>query len=91
MHIKGGRIVNDDQVFDADLYIEDGKIKEVGQNIVVPGGVRVINASGRLVLPGGIDTSVYFKHIDGDVTSPDTYYSGTRAALYGGTTTVCKC
>ena len=39
-------------MFEADSYVEGGVIKEIGQNLVIPGGTRVIDAKGKLVLPG---------------------------------------
>ena len=39
-------------MFDADIFIEGGVIKEVGQNLIIPGGTKVIDAKGKLVMPG---------------------------------------
>ncbi|KAJ3606170.1 hypothetical protein NHX12_025691 [Muraenolepis orangiensis] len=55
--IKGGKVVNDDFTQEADVYIENGIIQQVGKELMIPGGAKVIDASGKLVLPGGIDTS----------------------------------
>ena len=56
--IKNGQVVNNDSILDADVYIEEGKIKQIGKHLIIPGGTRVIEAEGKFVLPGGIDANV---------------------------------
>uniref|UniRef100_A0A671TXA1 Dihydropyrimidinase like 5b n=1 Tax=Sparus aurata TaxID=8175 RepID=A0A671TXA1_SPAAU len=86
--IKGGKVVNDDFTQEADVYIENGIIQQVGKELMIPGGAKVIDATGKLVLPGGIDTSVHMQDSFMNAAIQDDFYSGTKAALMGGTTMV---
>lgn len=92
--IKNGRIVNDDSIFDADIFIENGIIAQIGHNLVVPGGVRIIDARAtspnevNYILPGGIDTHTHLQTQFMSAQTVDDYYNGTRAAIAGGTTTI---
>lgn len=91
--IRNGRIVNDDSIFDADIFIENGVIAQIGHNLTVPGGVRIIDVRANstsevnYVLPGGIDTHTHLATQFMNSTTVDDYYNGSKAALAGGTTT----
>ncbi|XP_075987088.1 collapsin Response Mediator Protein isoform X2 [Anticarsia gemmatalis] len=86
--IKNGKVVNDDGMEDLDVYIEDGIIKQVGRNLIIPGGTRTIDATGKLVMPGGIDPHTHLELEMMGAKTADDFYKGTRAAVAGGTTTV---
>ncbi|XP_056629707.1 dihydropyrimidinase isoform X3 [Diorhabda sublineata] len=86
--IKNGTIVNEDETTDEDIYIEDGIIKQMGTNLIIPGGTRVIDARGRYILPGGIDPHTHFDFEFMGTKTADSFYSGTKAAVAGGTTMI---
>lgn len=85
--IKNGRIITADADYIADIFIEGETISTIGKNLSVKADT-VIDAAGKLVMPGGIDPHVHLDMPFMGTFSSDTYETGTRAALYGGTTMV---
>ena len=86
--IRGGTVVTAEHSFRADVYCEDGVIKAVGPNLEAPAKARVVDAGGQLVMPGGIDPHTHMElPFMGTVASED-FFSGTAAALAGGTTMI---
>jgi len=85
--IKNGRVVTATSDSIADIYIEGELIKAIGKDLQVKAD-KEIDASGLLVFPGGIDPHVHLSMPFMGTFSSDSYETGTRAALHGGTTTV---
>ena len=85
--IKNGTIITPTSSFKADIAVKDGKICETADSI--DGEAKsIVDASGKLVLPGAIDPHTHLAMPFGGTVSADDYYAGTRAAVCGGTTTV---
>ena len=85
--IKGGTLVTADRSFAADLLIDGEKIARIEPGLDLP-GVASIDASGLLILPGGVDPHVHLDLPMFGTVSSDDHYTGTKAAAFGGTTTV---
>lgn len=83
--IKNGKIVNTYGVMNSDIAIQNGKIIAIGC-FGVNQALKVIDATGKIVIPGMIDSHVHIETGTGEMKSKDTYYSGSIAAAYGGTT-----
>src|SRR5438128_7409922 len=86
--IKNGHIVTAVDDYQADILIEDGRIRTIGQALVVGENIETHDASGLLVLPGGVDVHTHLDWDFGVARTVDTFGTGTRAAAFGGTTTV---
>ncbi|KAJ3669187.1 hypothetical protein LUZ60_011137 [Juncus effusus] len=85
--IKGGTVVNAHHKEIADVYIEDGIIVSVKPNIEVSDeNTRIIDATGKYVMPGGIDPHTHLEMEFMGTTTTDDFYTGQLAALTGGTT-----
>jgi len=85
--ILGGRMVVGGTVVKQDLLIRGSRVADLG-NLADSDADRVIDAHGLLVLPGGVDTHVHFNDVFMGTVSVHDYFTGTRAAAFGGTTSV---
>ena len=85
--IKNGTLITASETYQADILIENEKISKIGVNLSHP-SADIVDASGLLILPGGIDAHVHLDLPMFDTVSSDDHYTGMKAAAFGGTTTV---
>jgi dihydropyrimidinase len=85
--IKNGRVVTASETYIADIYTEGEQIIAIGKNLNYKAD-KIIDATDKLVFPGGIDPHVHLDMPFMGTYSSDDYETGTRAALHGGTTMV---
>jgi dihydropyrimidinase len=85
--IKGGQIVTASDSYVADIAIRDGKIVLIGEELSFP-AQKFIDASGKYLLPGGIDVHTHLDMPFGGTVASDDFATGTIAAACGGTTTI---
>ena len=85
--VRGGAIATASDIFSCDIGIRDGRIAALGNDLGTTD--EIIDATGRLVLPGGIDSHVHISQPSGpDVVMADDFESATRSAAFGGNTTI---
>jgi dihydropyrimidinase len=85
--IKNGRIVTAVDDYHADIFVNGAKVALIGKDLVIEAD-KVIDAAGKLVIPGGIDPHTHLELPFGGTTTSDTFETGTRAAAFGGTTCI---
>ncbi len=85
--IQGGTILTGTDTYKADVLIDGEKVAQIGKDLRVAGAKR-IDATGRYVIPGGIDVHTHMELPFGGTFSSDDFETGTRAAAFGGTTTI---
>ena len=84
--IKGGRIITAADDYVADVYVEDETVSLIGESLDVSAD-KVIDASGKYVLPGLVDPHTHLDMPFGGTVTIDDVESGQTAAAFGGTTT----
>jgi dihydropyrimidinase len=85
--IKNGTVVRPEGVSVADVFVGDGSITAIGRNLAQQAD-KVIDASGKYVIPGGVDVHTHLDAPVGGTVSSDDFETGTRAAAFGGTTCI---
>jgi dihydropyrimidinase len=85
--IKNGRIITSSDDFVSDVFIQGEKISAIGKNLNNPAD-KVIDVSGKYIIPGGIDVHTHLDMPLGNISSSDDFETGTIAAAFGGTTTI---
>ena len=85
--IKNGKVVTAKESFIADIAVKDGKIVAIGSELSMDAD-KIVDATGKLVLPGALDVHTHLAMPFGGTVSADSYLSGTRAAACGGVTTI---
>src|SRR5262245_16898677 len=85
--IKNGTVVTAVDEYRGEVLVEDEKIAVIGSTLDLPAD-KIIDATGKYVLPGGIDVHTHLDMPFGGTTSADDFETGTRAAAFGGTTSI---
>ena len=85
--IKSGKLITATETFISDILIENETISRIGKNLQHP-NADIIDATGKLIMPGGVDPHVHLDLPMFDTVSSDDHYTGHKAAAFGGTTTV---
>ena len=86
--VTNARVVTATDTYNADIAISNGKIAALGQGLPRDNAVKILDANGKYVFPGGIDVHTHLDMPFGGTTSADDFETGTRAAAFGGTTTL---
>jgi dihydropyrimidinase len=86
--IKNGSVVTATDTYTADVAILKGKVAAIGTDLPSQNATKILDAAGKLLLPGGIDVHTHLDMPFGGTTSADDFETGTRAAAFGGTTTL---
>lgn len=86
--IKNGTVVTATDIYRADIAIQNGIVSQIGQEITSAGAARVIDATGKYLFPGGVDSHTHLDSANQVVRTADDFRSGTIAAACGGTTSV---
>lgn len=86
--IQNGTVITETGQTKTDLLIDKEKIIKIAEHITRPADARVIDANGKFILPGGVDVHVHLDLPMAGTVSADDHYTGTKAAAFGGTTTV---
>ncbi len=85
--IKNGTLVTASDTFQSDVLVQDEKIARIQPELELD-SIKIIDATGKLIFPGGIDPHVHLDLPMFDTVSSDDHYTGHKAAAFGGTTTV---
>src|SRR5438045_2269716 len=86
--ITNGTVVTASDTYKAEIAISGGKVVAIGTELPRQNAGRVIDSASKLVMPGGIDVHTHLDMPFGGTTSSDDFETGTRAAAFGGTTTL---
>src|SRR4029077_18733427 len=86
--IRNGTIVTATDTYAGDIGITNGQIATIGKDLPIENAGKLIDAAGCIVIPGGIDVHTHLEMPFGGTTAADDFETGTRAAAFGGTTSI---